>query len=351
MDVEAFVREWRGRLPNQGNTEEYLQKLGEIMIKAADPFISTQLATQATGKELATQFINLVVEESVLLKSIRVHRTDKPSGDLTKLTVSGPVTESASENTEGTETRRPTSTGLTYTTAKSRSMMDLSGETEEDNIEGAGGRASIMRAMISAISNDMEDMGIQGDDSLAGTDDTSRLRRTNDGFHVLTASGEGARVFDAGGTRVSRELLSQMIKNMPTKYRRNPGKLRFIMSLNTQQSFNDDIVDRTTNLGDAALTGQQIAPYGVPILPVPLMPEDLTLTGTDSLGTFIWLCDPKNFIYVVQRMLRVEWERVPRKDISEMTAYMRTDFLVENTDAVVKATGVTLDETADRYTN
>lgn len=317
---------------------------GTSFRKAADPLITTVMNTASLRRQLATKFINLVVDESELLQMVRTVRVDAPSGDLTKLNVNTNVTRKATENTTATETRRPVDSALSFTTVKSVSLMDVTGEWMEDNIEGAGGRNTVVTAFTSAIANDFETLAIEGDDSVVGSDDYSQLIQINDGWHQLTTLAAGANIRDAGGLRPSYQLLSDMLKDMPTKYKRARKNLKWIMSWGAAQSLVDEFAGRVTAFGDQVRqTGQFPAMLGIPLVIVPLIPEDLTLVGTTgTTGSFIWLADPNNFLFIVQRDFRAEWERVPRKDADELTIHMRTDFLVENTAAIVKATDVSV---------
>ena len=80
-------------------SEFQLEIGGRDISKAADPLLTTVMDSASLRRELADHFIDLVVDESELLKLVRVHRTDAPSGDLTKLNVNTYVTEAATENT------------------------------------------------------------------------------------------------------------------------------------------------------------------------------------------------------------------------------------------------------------
>lgn len=319
--------------------------------KAADPFLTTSLHDAATAEDKAEAFIRLYVDESALLRAIRTEYKDAAAGTIPKLDLAGHVAEQATENNTITETRRPTTTGLDYATAKVRAAMDISAEAEEDNVAGkATGRQALLEAFMTRLGNDEEELAIQGDSSLTSTDDTSRLLKTNDGFHVLTAIGEGAHIMSAGSTRPSTKLFMDMMDNLPTKYWRNEANLRWIMSPRTRLRLVRDLYDRTTDLGDQMFTaGNVLAPLGIPIIEAPLMPTDLSATGTDSTGTIIWLTDPRNFVHIVQRRVETHIEFKPRKDVFEVTAYFRDDFIVENTDAVVKATDVLLDKAVSAY--
>ena len=78
----------------------------------------------------------------------------------------------------------------------------------------------------------------------------------------------------------------------------------------------------------------------------------LTLAGLQSLiatmysskdeargidGTFMWLTDPKNFIWVVHAGTRTASEYEKDNDRWEFVIYNKVDALVEELDAVVKA--------------
>lgn len=323
----------------------------EYVQKTADPFLSSALATQATAKRVAESFVRLAVDESELLKAVRTVYVDEPSGDIAKLNISGHFVRKATENATDTETRKPTTTGLAYNTVKARAQMDVPLETVEDNIEGEGGYDAFVEAFTTGISNDLEQLSIQGDSSLTGTDDESMLLKTNDGFHVLTTTALGAHLKPAGAKRPSWKLFSEMYRDMPTKYRRNKQNLRWIAHPDVFLDLQGEIVERTTGLGDLAFQNDagQFAPLGIKPLEVPLLPTDLTANGTDSTATFIMLCDPRNLVHIVQRRLRIATEIINRYDRYEVTAFIRNDFVVENTDAVVKATNVILDTSGTRY--
>jgi len=324
--------------------------------KAATPITTTQLQDAAgvgLNQEIPSEFIDLVVDESVLLKRARGYRTRFRTGDLAKLDVQRYITESAEENGTSTETRAHTPGSVHYLNRKIRSQYDITGEAEEDNIEGPSGVNTILAALMKQVANDIETLGIEGDESVVGSDDYSRLVRSNDGWHVLTSAGTGTHIKNAGAKQVSWKLLSDMVKMLPTRYRGGNWQSRyaFVMSPNTHICLLDEFINRETGVGDAIWGGgaNGLRPLGIPLVEVPLIPENLTVTGTDSTGTFIWLVDLRNFIYVIQRAIRMHREFIPRYDRMEFTVFQRCDFIIENTDAIVKATNVLVDPAAARY--
>lgn len=323
------------------------------MSKAADPLLVSVMDAESLKKELATEFINMVVNESTLLQQTRTKIVNAPTGNLVKLDITTNVLELATENTDSGNTRRPTDTPLTWSTVKLRAALDYTGEWTEDNIESEGGVSTVLTAFSDAIANDHEILCISGDSSVVATTDYGRLVKANDGFHVLTASGTGAVILNAGAKRPSYQLLSDMLKQMPTKYKRDISKLRWIMSWGSAMSLVDEIAGRLTEYSEVTKqAGLSILNkvLNIPVMIVPYLPEDLTLTGTSgTTGTFIWLADPKNFISIFQRDLSFEKERIPRSDRWELTMYIRTDYLVENTASIVKATNVSLWSGHSRY--
>ncbi len=326
--------------------------LREIEIrKAADPFLSTDLASQAIRQELATQYIREYVNQSALLSAVRTHITTAKSGSLAKLNISGHVVEEATENNTASETRKPTTDGIDYLCKKYRASMDLTGELAEDNIEGDSGRAAFKDAFMTAIANDTETLAIEGDSSITGTTDSDRLLKTNDGWNTLFSSTNGVHVVDAGGKRISYKLLVLALQNLPVKYWRKLNEYRWFVSPRTVLDYGENLQSRTTALGDGMTAGPMNppSPEGIQWLRLPLFPTDLTVTGTSSRGTVIWLARPKNLIHVVRRAVRFYEEFKPRKDGWEITAYGRTDFVVENYDEIVKITNVSLDPTASAY--
>lgn len=326
---------------------------GEQMSKAATPTTTSVFSsTGGLSQDLAEQFIDLVVDESVLLKAVKVKKTNSSSGELSLIDVTGPVTRKATEDSTSTETRTVRNTKVPFVVVKTRSDFDITGEVDEDTIEGASGSATILNSLVKAIMNDMELLSIQGDDSLGGSDDLSSLLKSNDGWNVKTTLADGAHIRSAGGARPSLVLLRRMLGDMPTKWRRNLNELRWIMSPNTVLDLIGEIEGRKTALGDEAVQGTPaIRIHGVPILEIPLMPENLSVSGTDSTGTLIWLTNPKNFVVVIARELKIHQDYQPRAgDVTEISAFMRTDFVVEIPDAVVKATNVVLDPAVNRFT-
>ena len=307
--------------------------------------ITTTTITEGGGgmlnAEQADAFIDLTVDHSHLLKMCRVLRKTNPKGDIDKILFGDVVTEGATENTDSGVVFEPTHSKVSYDTEKLRSAMDISKETLEENIEGAGYRSKVMGALGRRIGTDLELLAIRGDTvAYAATETrTGRLLRKNDGWYKLgIASGH---TVDNAGANISKTVFSKMIRALPVEFKMDRSALRFFCSPSIVQDYRDQLAARLTTLGDTSLTGAgPLTVFGVPIEEVALIPESLnSLDGSDVWGdaSFAWLTYPSNLIHVISREIEVYWEFKPRKDAWESTVYTRTDDILENADALVTA--------------
>jgi len=289
------------------------------------------------------EFIDDVVDESVLLSKIRVARRSEPSGEINRLYFSGPVTEKASLTHSE---REPSEAQVLFDTVKLRSTFDLSSDFMEDIKASSpeAARRRIAKLFASQIANDLEQLGIEGDDSIAGTTTASdRLLCANDGWSALMDDDlPAAQDLDALGAGPSKRLYFAMLRLMPTKYKKRKKNFRWVVSPSIQEDWVELMSARATPAGDQAVEGYIAKPTGIPMLEVPLMPVDLTYgTGISDCGQ-IWLLDPKNLVYIIQRKIKWEWERNPRADTWEATVHTRADVIIENENAIVRAKNVSL---------
>jgi HK97 family phage major capsid protein len=298
--------------------------------------------------EQATAFLNLVNNVAVMSPLVRTEIKMNSTGEISKMDISEPVTEGATENTDTGRIFEPTFTKLTYAVRKLRSAYDITTESLEDSITGAAGlRATIVKGMSERIADDQELLRIQGNTTTyaATNTRTGRLLRVCDGWGVLSDSGN---IVDAAGAGLSRNLLSRGLRALPARYMGSRTKMRWWAAPAVCQDWVDTVAGRLTNAGDSALLGQGmyngIPPaFGVPFVEVPHMPITETYTsGSDSYtdASYMWLAVPTNFVIIIQRKIEVYWEFIPRRDSWEATIYTRQDMLIENVDALVKITNL-----------
>lgn len=324
--------------------------LKELMSKTAIDHNSLPQSTMT--RKQADRFIDLVVDETVLMKEVRVVKINNSKGEINKLDLGHIVTEGANTTSRAT-TRTPTERILVYDTEKYRSAFDLKTDFTEDNLEKNGIRDRLLSMFSKRIAIDIELAAISGDTSITTGDaqsDSNNLLGANQGYSViLNGTVPAAQQLDAEGAAPSKRLYYEMKRLMPSRYRAAKPKYVWVVPSGPADKWSLDVSDRETAMGDAAMQFDNLnsrfqrGPWGIPMLEVPLMPEDLT-GGSPALvdGSEIWLTPLKNLVYFVQRDITIEWDRKPRQDMWEATIHFRVDFQVENPDMVIIATNVSM---------
>lgn len=320
--------------------------LKELMSKSA--IDSTSLPNSVLNREQANRFIDLVVNESVLLQNVRVVRTNRNKGEINKLDLGNIVTEGASTTSKAT-TSVPTESVVTYDCEKYRSAFDLKTDFMEDNIERAGVRNTLLNMFSKRIAIDTELASIEGDNTLTvGDAQTAQnnLLGVNDGFNqILLDRVPAAQQIDASGAAPSKVLYYAMKRAIPSRYRAAKPNYTFVVPSGPYDKWRLDWSDRETAGGDTALSTAGVpgpGPWGINMLEVPLMPEDLTYGTAGTDGSIVYLTPLDNLIYFVQRDITIEFDRQPRADVWEVTIHFRVDFEVENSDLVVIAKNVAM---------
>jgi len=307
---------------------------------------ANSLPNSVLNRQQANRFIDLVVNESVLMQRVRVVRTNRNKGEINKLDLGTIVTEGA-HTTSKASTRVPSEAVVTYDCEKYRSAFDLKTDFIEDNLEGNGIRDTLLNMFSKRIAIDTEMAAIEGDDSLATGDTQSaenNLLGVNDGWSkILQAEVPAAQQIDAGGKAPSKKLYYDMKRAIPSRYRAARPNYVWIVPSGPYDKWMLDWSDRETGGGDTALANGTVpGPWGIPMLEVPLMPEDLSFGTAGTDGSEIWLTPLQNLIYFVQRDITIEWDRQPRQDVWEVTIHFRVDFEVENPDLVILAENVAM---------
>lgn len=319
--------------------------------------------------EQADKFLDLTLEYSVLLKQVHVEGKSRKSGEIDSLNIgevcTSPATEPAAESISGEETD-PTFGKIPYIMKKLRSAFDMSSEALLDNIESdlrLGGlpsrqpqdgtppagdfRDTLMKAYAKRMASDYEYLAIQGDTDLVYADPgnptkAEKLLKYNDGWLKLILEGSGHHLVDAGYTNIGIKLFAAMLEALPSPYLKVPADLRWYVGSRLNIQWSSKLAERQTTLGDDVLKGMGVAPFGIPMQMVPMLPEDKVVGTNQNLG-FILLTTPENLIYVYRRNVEMYWQFAPRKDKWENTTYTENDMMMENIDGAVLATNVKVD--------
>lgn len=252
--------------------------------------------------EQAKEFMELLIEESVLLGMVTTKPMQSPSYEISKMGFTGRVLHAATEGTALTADKRskPELGKVTLSTQEYIAEARIPYGVVEDNIVNGTFNQVFMQYLAKAVSRDMEEFAIQSDTVSTDPD----LARQDGLLKQMTT-----RTINAGGVRLHKGLLKQAIQTMPSQYIKSQAKLAFLTSKNAGIDYADSRANRQTADGDKAWNAQPLAvgEYGgYPIVPIPLWPEDLG--GTTDMTTVAFM-DPKNFHVGIQRQVRVETDR------------------------------------------
>ena len=335
----------------------------EILSKANE--VTTSVVGNASGgllnAEQANRFLDFVVDQSVLMQNSRVVRMRASSMDIDKLSVGTRLMQKATEATNDGSNAAVTFSKVSLSSVKLRLDWEISTESLEDNIEGASLEDHIAQVMARQTANDLDDLLINGN-----TSSSNGLLKALDGF-VKLALASGTTV-DEAGDNVSRSVFDRVLRNLPNKYLQRRNELRFftgpgvvqdaIYSLGNPNSATEATAgapspgSTTGDLaflqgamranGGAGSTG--LAPFGIPLVEVPLMPETVSGDYSGAAGShgYLELTFPNNRVVGLHRDITVYRQFQPKTDTIEYTQYMRLACNIENADSYVIAKNVKL---------
>jgi hypothetical protein len=274
------------------SNEELVQKA----VVTADALASSGKLNPAQSD----RFIDYVIQETVLKDNARVVRFRNESLDIDKIGIGRRMAVPKSEAADPGVRRGVTTSKVSLTPKEVMVPFEIGDTFREINIEGDDVEEHIVKMMATQFANDLEELYITGDslgpaalqsDLLDGGDSS---RYVKDSYLALVNGwqklADGANIVDAEGANIGLSVFSKMLRAMPTKFRRNKSQLRWFMSPDLWQLYLEKLSTRATALGDAAASGDNHGPFGIPAVPVPLwdfqstVVEHVTLNGTTAVA-------------------------------------------------------------------
>ena len=306
----------------------------EILQKAAITTNDIAAAGRLNDAQ-ADAFIDFVIDVTGLKGKTRVVRFRNDKLDIDKIGVGRRVAVAKKEAKDPGVRRKANFSKITLQPEEIMVPWELSDEFVMENLEGERVEDTIMRLMATQMSNDLEELYIQGDklgaivpeaDLIDGGSPTDVIVDTylklQDGWLKLAGQ---SHIIDHDGQNISNQVFSDMIVEMPSKFKRNKRNLKFFISDTTEQLFRNNLAARATGLGDQAATSQMnLMPFGIELVPLALLPqtplitEHVTLVNTDVIP-------------LANKNLVVGGETVVLQDIDDNPLSPRTPF-VEATD-------------------
>ena len=305
--------------------------------------------------EQSRQFIDYIFDEMVLANDGRRVVMRGNTMELDKVRVGSRLVSKATQAEQTGANAAPAFTKIELATTKFRLDYELSSESLEDSIEGASLEDHIVRLMATQFGNDLEDIAING----ASGATSGYYQSTLDGFikqirdtsytgahEAAAASATMTNIWesspesgDGASTSLSLTALEAIYNALPRKFKARRQDLKFYMNSKHLQ----ELIAELRNIGtvpeqvavrviDGQIpqiggpAGAQYLVFGLPVLEVPLYPDnyvDLTL--------------PSNRIWGFQRDVTVHREFKPKKDTVEYTVYVRMGVAVEEKSAIAFA--------------
>lgn len=324
-----------------------IQEILAMIQKAA---IATAVGGQLTTEQ-SKQFIDLVVAQNSLLQKIQTVQMVASTYQLNTIDIASRVMRAATEGSDPGFTQGVSINPRTLTQKESILPYDITFSFLEENIEGANAESKINEMFAKSFGNDLLDLAINGDESLAATitdantdgkDDTTGLSqndhtflRQNDGWLKLMRADAAVNdvVLSANITSWKAEF-KKILAAMPNKYKNNPAELALLVSPDVETEYRDELAGRATALGDIYQVQNRTAQYqGVDVVPVPFFPGNST--SHYPSGPVVVLTKYKNLAIGIGRNLRVGRQVNERKRVIEYTVTTKSDFNYVTGDLIV----------------
>jgi HK97 family phage major capsid protein len=277
--------------------------------------------------------MRLLIKQSVLMQQATVVPMASPKQQISKIKFGSRILRPGQEATALPPAQRaaPDLSQVELDAKLFKAEVRLSDEVLEDSIERGELRQTMMEMIADAISRDMEEVLVSGD-----TASVDPFLATMDGVLKQATS----HVVDAAAAPISKDLLRDLVKTLPSEYLRDKSAMRYLTSVDADLDYRNTLAERATAVGDKFLEGDAPVLYsGVPVQPIPLFPENL---GAGSDQTVILLCNPKNIHVGIWRQIRIESARDISEGTLKIVATHRFDVKFAEETGVAKAINVQL---------
>jgi hypothetical protein len=299
----------------------------------------------------ASEFIQLVTNRPTIMKDLRTINMPGPQMKINKLGFGTRVLHAApasgvdaNQEAPGALTERgleienyavPVTEHVDLETKELIAEIRLPYDVLEDNIEQDRFEQSVMELLAAHVAADLEDLIINGD-----TNSGDEFLGSMNG--MLKMATRNNIVVSPTPSTLDRIPFKHGIIAMPPRYFRDKRNFKFYTSHVVEIEMADSMVPRYTSLGDERLLNDyvdQVRLYGVPLSACAFMPD-----------TNYLLCNPQNLIMGLQRRIQIETDKNISQRVIIIVLTLRMALAIEETRAVVKATGLyTGGTTADDY--
>lgn len=226
--------------------------------------IEKSIIGTTTGGQLspqqATDFVNLVIDQTPILNEMRVETGIKKSLTVDGLEFGDPVVYAGMEGTapNANDVAAVDMPRLTLTPKEIHAAIDVSFSFLRKNVQEQNAEESINRAIAKRVGMDLVNLIFNGDTALDTTTKQNRALRIFDGIlKKATADADVndivvavAPVWSGDGSEFSKAL-----RAIPKQYRDDRSMLRHFVSVDTIDDYEDEISERQTAAADNILFG------------------------------------------------------------------------------------------------
>ena len=288
------------------------------------------LSSGLLNPEQAQKFIQQTFEATNLNKLIRHEMRTAKTGEIDKIGIARRILRKKTENHDDGYRAGVETSQIEYATTAVRLPWEITEETLRENIEGQHLEQSITDLMTTQLGVDLEDLYLNGDESIESTNTDYDFLKINDGW--IKQISNGGHVYDASGeNNMSLDLFYKTLKTLPNKY--NNGKLRWLMSPHRAQEWELFLLNKIVNAGGAVPESVYNSPARIPTVECPSL-DDSTII----------LTDPKNLVvvntYSVKIRKTVEGKEAIMMDKRFYVTHLDYDPIIEELDATAIIKGL-----------
>lgn len=274
----------------------------ELVAKAT--IVASDLASGGKLNDAqSNRFIDYVFDESVLPSFARIVRFRNENLDIDKLGIGRRAAVPKNEAVDPAVRRGVSTSKVTLTPKEIMVPTEIGDNFKDHNIEGESVVQSVLRLFARQLNNDTELMYIHGntggllqtEDELFDNGNSSLVREDSllKLFDGILLQADAANQVDAGGNALSASIFRQALSQMPSKFKRNRTQLKWLAPIELEEMWRERVASRATGMGDKALNGNgNLTPFGIELLPVPLMelyPLNVKTEAFTGSGTTISL--------------------------------------------------------------
>lgn len=246
----------------------------EELLAILKAHIDTSVPAGIAGAQDAEEFIDLAVDQTAVLRSIRVETGIRSAFNLDNMALGEPVTVKATESTapDPADVVAVTRTRKVLQPQEIIAAFDVSFSFLRKNIERSRVNERLNRIFAKRFGKDIVLMAFMGDTSNIGSTRTDKALKAIDGFVTQALTDPEAHAYTIPASpEYNTTVFPAMLELLPKDYRDQRDELGFFVSAAVYDAYAREIGSRATALGDMLLAGpwkENLSYMGVKLYPV-----------------------------------------------------------------------------------